>query len=404
MSLRILKEHLPWVAPTAAIVLAATGFIDLSPRESDSAQGVGTSGYSDIAVTRNVSPDPVAAVRQATGIQPLASGGATALPATVVQPQVQAIPQVQQPVTPQPAVVAPQPAPVIQPTPQPVSITPEPSVNPIDDPNGFFGSAQAKLAQDRSCVEDLRALARDAKIYFPSGGLTGEESGLAQGRLIGLVAQECSNVEIIVEGHSDPSGNPNANLRLSQRRAEAVLQRIGAAGIDVSKFRAVGIGSRDPSGIRGPRGNAYYDRRVEFQIRELSQSAGFTSTVRTTSSGISSCALRLQAAVAQTKLFFSPRSITASAEDLPSVVQLASAASNCPDARLRVIGQYSDDIGSGESPATGRLRAVALMNALVASGFDSEQIIIAAPSKPTQLAGQPGLSERRIDFDMILEN
>jgi len=89
---------------------------------------------------------------------------------------------------------------------------------------------------------------------------------------------------------------------------------------------------------------------------------------------------------------------------MPAVVDLAARASACPDARLRVVGQFSDDPGSGETPATARLRAVALMSSLVAAGFDPEQIIIAAHSAPQVLAGQPGLSEHRVDFDIILEN
>jgi hypothetical protein len=44
------------------------------------------------------------------------------------------------------------------------------------------------------------------------------------------------------------------------------------------------------------------------------------------------------------------------------------------------------------------------MSSLVAAGFDPEQIIIAAHSAPQVLAGQPGLSEHRVDFDIILEN
>jgi hypothetical protein len=44
------------------------------------------------------------------------------------------------------------------------------------------------------------------------------------------------------------------------------------------------------------------------------------------------------------------------------------------------------------------------MSSLVGAGFAPEQIIIAAHSTPQILAGQPGLSERRVDFDVILEN
>ncbi|SHH93028.1 OmpA family protein [Marivita hallyeonensis] len=397
MSLRILKEHLPWVAPTVVILLAATGVIDFSPNEPESALTQPIS-FEETEVSRTLTQSPVAVGQQGTGLAPLASGGATALPAAVVQPQAQPQPVLQVTTA---AVVAPQPEPLQPVAPQPVSVDRNEVTNPVSNPAAFFEAAQARLAQDRSCVEDLRVLASDARIYFPSGGLAGEETGLAQARLLGLVAQDCPNVEIIVEGHSDPSGDPAANLRLSQQRADAVLKRLSAAGIDTSRFSAVGLGSAQPSGLKGDRPSAYYDRRVEFEIRETTRNTGNASIFR--SGTLSSCALDLQQAVAQTRLFYSPRSITAPSDGLPAVLDLATKASACPDARLRVIGQYSDDIGSGETPATARLRAVALMSSLVGAGFDAEQIIIAAHSRPTVLAGQPGLSERRVDFDVIID-
>ena len=57
---------------------------------------------------------------------------------------------------------------------------------------------------------------------------------MAQARLIGVIAQNCPGVTIQIEGHSDPSGDPQVNLRLSQKRADSVLSRIAAAGIDTS--------------------------------------------------------------------------------------------------------------------------------------------------------------------------
>ncbi|WP_439124730.1 OmpA family protein [Marivita sp.] len=396
MSLRILKEHLPWIAPTTAIVLAATGVISFGPKDT---APVG-SNFDGVEVSRNITQNPVALGEQGAGMVPPSSGSVDALQAAVLQAPVQpeAVP-VPTPTPVEPAVVEPATPPV---APQTVSI--EPDVSPTNNPSAFFAAAQAKLEQSQSCVEDLKVLASEARVYFPSGGLTAEEAGMAQARLIGLVAQDCPNVEVVVAGHSDPSGDPGANLRLSQKRADEVLKRIAAAGIDVTRFSSVGLGSQTPSRVTGTESAAYYDRRVEFEIRDTSQRAGLTGLSSPNSSAPSTCAAQLQTVVAQTKLFYSPRSITAPSDGMPAVVDLAAKASACPDVRLRVVGQYSDEPGSGETPATARLRAVALMSSLVGAGFAPEQIIIAAHSTPQVLAGQPGLSERRVDFDVILDN
>lgn len=397
MSLRILKEHLPWIAPTTAIVLAATGVISFGPKNTAPVETA-----SEFEVSRTMTQNPVALGEQGVGLVPQGSGSIEAVQAAVLQaPQPPEVTLAPTPAPVEPAVVTPAQPPV---EPQTVSIQPDSTVSPTSNPGAFFAAAQANLAQDQSCIEDLRNLANEARIYFPSGGLTAEEAGIAQARLIGLVAQDCPNIEIVVEGHSDPSGDPAINQRLSQQRADEVLKRIAASGIDVSRFQSIGLGSQKPSRVTGTQSPAYYDRRVEFQIRELSQRAGVTGFSRPLGNAPSSCAAQLQAAVDQIKLFYSPRSITAPSDGMPAVVDLASKASACPEARLRVVGQFSDEPGSGETPATARLRAVALMSSLVGAGFDPEQIIIAAHSTPQILAGQPGLSERRVDFEIIFEN
>jgi len=94
----------------------------------------------------------------------------------------------------------------------------------------FFSAAQANIARANSCSNDLRNLANIAKVYFPAGALTGEASGIEQARLIGTIASRCQGVTIEVLGHSDPSGDPAVNQRLSQERAESVIARIASAG------------------------------------------------------------------------------------------------------------------------------------------------------------------------------
>jgi len=107
--------------------------------------------------------------------------------------------------------------------------------------------------------------------------------------------------------------------------------------------------------------------------------------------------------VTQTKVFYASGSVTVSQADLNATFRLAQEAADCPQARLRIIGQHSKEPGSRDSVATGRLRAVALMSSLVSAGLDPSQIIVGAPSWSAGIPGQPGLSNSRVDFDVILE-
>jgi peptidoglycan-associated lipoprotein len=47
---------------------------------------------------------------------------------------------------------------------------------------------------------------------------------------------------VIVEGHADPTGNPDDNLALAQQRAELVRDQLVSAGIDGSRIEVISYG------------------------------------------------------------------------------------------------------------------------------------------------------------------
>ena len=399
ISLKLVKDHLPWVATSAAIVLAATGYFDRSSSNEQVAQ----------APAARVSDVPAApltlAASSTSSFVPNDNDVVTRL-STVTDSSLQAL-QPQPAPTPAPEIV--QLAPLVIEPQQPVveMVEPEPvetrtaSLSSTQSSADFFANAQANLAAQNSCVADLRALTEQARVYFPAGGLNADNGGIEQARLIGSLLQDCKGVQIIVEGHSDPSGNPAVNLRLSKQRAEQIIQRLGASGIDTSNFIAEGLGSKRPSLVRGTESDAYYDRRVEFVVIETQNANTFNRTFNTSSNWVaSSCAKDLENAIQGKNVFYAPRSVAAGQNEMNTALELASMAMACPEVRLRVIGQHSDHQRAGENPATGRLRAKAMMAMLVGQGIDSGQIIIAAPSRSMDTDQMSG---SRLDFDVIFE-
>lgn len=64
-----------------------------------------------------------------------------------------------------------------------------------------------------------------------------------------------------VEGHADTRGNPEDNLKLSQGRAESVVEYlVSKHGIESNRLRPVGKGDREPINTRNPA--AAENRRV----------------------------------------------------------------------------------------------------------------------------------------------
>ena len=51
------------------------------------------------------------------------------------------------------------------------------------------------------------------------------------------------DLQVTVEGHADPSGNADANMTLSQNRAESVKEALVAAGVDASRLEVTGFGA-----------------------------------------------------------------------------------------------------------------------------------------------------------------
>ncbi|SPH21253.1 putative lipoprotein YiaD [Ascidiaceihabitans donghaensis] len=386
----MLTKNLPWAAPVVAIGLAASGVFDRG--ENAEPQQVQSTANVAAPAAAVVQPQPAQVAATTSVVTDENEVSQTSNLATSFN-SLTAAGVLDQSVVTEPA----QPTQVAAVEPAPAAPR-QPSLD--DDPAGFFAAAQAKLAAKTSCYEDLRNLTEQARVYFPSGGLTGGERGMGQARLIGLVAQECPGVQIIVEGHSDPSGDPDVNLRLSRQRAEAIVARVAASGINTSNFIVKGMGQSVPSTVRGPKPASFYDRRVEFDVVQTRVSATLNSAAPRP---LAPCVAQLKDAVSQVKVFYAPRSITSSASDMQAALNLAIKASACPQARLRVVGQHTDQEGAGETPATGRLRAAALMSALVGQGIESTQVIIAAPSWSQTDPDQPGLSSSRIDFDVIVD-
>ena len=72
-------------------------------------------------------------------------------------------------------------------------------------------------------------------------------------------------VTITIEGHTDSDGEAAANLSLSQRRAEVVLDALVARGLDATSLTAEGFGETQPVLVGGVE-DKDASRRVEFRI------------------------------------------------------------------------------------------------------------------------------------------
>lgn len=110
------------------------------------------------------------------------------------------------------------------------------------------------------------------KVFFNSGRSTIQRKSNA---LLDNIADTLENNATIkkveVEGHTDNTGDPEANMVLSQERAQAVVDYLVGKGIEADRLVAKGFGQTKPR-VDGEEGNTdegrAANRRVEFHITE----------------------------------------------------------------------------------------------------------------------------------------
>lgn len=80
--------------------------------------------------------------------------------------------------------------------------------------------------------------------------------------------KDCDSVSVEVQGHTDSRGAAENNLRLSERRAEAVVTYLIAEGVAADQLSALGYGEAEPLAPNDTPAGRARNRRIEFKIIE----------------------------------------------------------------------------------------------------------------------------------------
>ncbi len=96
---------------------------------------------------------------------------------------------------------------------------------------------------DGCVVEDIKL-----EVYFSSGKakLTANSKRTLRELAKDLNKKERKNERYQILGYTDDRGKESANLKLSQKRAEAVVTELVKNGVDKSRLEAIGMGEADP--------------------------------------------------------------------------------------------------------------------------------------------------------------
>jgi OOP family OmpA-OmpF porin len=93
----------------------------------------------------------------------------------------------------------------------------------------------------------------------------------ADAPVLDLAAEQLNanpSVRARVVGHTDSTGDEAYNQKLSERRAESVVEYLAKAGVESSRLEASGAGESEPVASNDTKDGRAQNRRVELNVNE----------------------------------------------------------------------------------------------------------------------------------------
>jgi len=139
------------------------------------------------------------------------------------------------------------------------------SVLPVTPPSA---SASAAAMQSRAAIQSaLDDVLRRESVAFESNSATITPRGRSVLDKLVAIVRRAPELSFEIGGHTDPFGDPQYNLQLSHKRAEAVRQYFVNRDLQ-NRFSAVGYGAARPLSADRTRASLQRNRRIELRVKE----------------------------------------------------------------------------------------------------------------------------------------
>ena len=103
-------------------------------------------------------------------------------------------------------------------------------------------------------------------IGFETGSATLTQQSRAQLANIARVLSAYPQTNVVIEGHTDATGNETANVSLSQGRADSVARALRESGAPAANLTARGFGSQNPVADNSTEAGRARNRRVALSV------------------------------------------------------------------------------------------------------------------------------------------
>jgi OOP family OmpA-OmpF porin len=124
----------------------------------------------------------------------------------------------------------------------------------------------ANIPTPEECLARITATQAETKIAFEPGSGTLDAGAKPIIDAIADIVEECGDLPLEIQGHTDSQGRESMNLALSQNRAQSVLAALRDRRILTGNFVAKGYGEANPIADNGTEEGREANRRIEFVL------------------------------------------------------------------------------------------------------------------------------------------
>lgn len=104
------------------------------------------------------------------------------------------------------------------------------------------------------------------RLEFETGSATLKPSSMEQLNNIAQIMKAYPQVSLKIGGYTDSTGSPEANLALSQQRAENTMRELANLGIEASRLEAEGYGEKYPVADNATEEGRQKNRRIDIRV------------------------------------------------------------------------------------------------------------------------------------------
>jgi outer membrane protein OmpA-like peptidoglycan-associated protein len=145
---------------------------------------------------------------------------------------------------------------------------------PTKLPNGIelnlpeFGVEKKLIAfiEDKSKPVDKTTWFSFDRLDFETGSATLKPTSAEQLKNIAEIMKAYPKVGLKIGGYTDNTGNADANLKLSQTRAENTKQELVKLGVDAKRLEAEGYGEKHPVADNSTEEGRQKNRRIDLRV------------------------------------------------------------------------------------------------------------------------------------------